>query len=175
MYHTTSIACVLKELLSLCIHSNSLSSHCIHLEDFNENWLKNMRIWCFILRTDIYQLQTVHNMSIFLLQSISINLHIICLTTETMTSLVILETRVCGFNQFLNDVLTWTVYNYLTNFQVILLYGIISFRPITYGPYVYPPLANVIGWFVAGSSITCIPLFAVIGFIRADGSPIEVN
>lgn len=56
---------------------------------------------------------------------------------------------------------------------VILLYGIISFRPITYGPYVYPPLANVIGWFVAGSSITCIPLFAVIGFIRADGSPIE--
>lgn len=56
-----------------------------------------------------------------------------------------------------------------------MLYGVITFEPITYGPYVYPTGANVIGWFIAGSSIMCIPLFAVYGFLTTSGSPMEVN
>lgn len=56
---------------------------------------------------------------------------------------------------------------------VIMLYGLVTFEPITYGKYVYPVAANVIGWCVAGSSILCIPLFAFYGFITAKGSPIE--
>ncbi|CAG2231692.1 sodium-dependent dopamine transporter-like [Mytilus edulis] len=56
---------------------------------------------------------------------------------------------------------------------VIMLYGVISFQPITYADYVYPDGANIIGWFVAGSSVICIPLFALIGFCQASGSPVE--
>jgi hypothetical protein len=56
-----------------------------------------------------------------------------------------------------------------------MLYGVITFEPITYGPYVYPTGANVIGWFIAGSSIICIPLFAVYGFLTTSGSPMEVK
>ena len=53
--------------------------------------------------------------------------------------------------------------------MVIIIYGLYSYEPLTYGSYVYPTWANVLGLIIAGSSVACIPIGAVIQFIRAPG------
>lgn len=53
--------------------------------------------------------------------------------------------------------------------MVIIVYGLYSYEPLTYGSYVYPTWANVLGLIIAGSSVACIPVGAVIQFIRAPG------
>lgn len=55
----------------------------------------------------------------------------------------------------------------------IMIFGLVQYTPHSYDAYVYPWEANFIGWCVALSSVLCIPLFAVIGFIRASGTPSE--
>lgn len=59
--------------------------------------------------------------------------------------------------------------------QWIMIFGLVQYTPHSYDAYVYPWEANFIGWCVALSSVLCIPLFAVIAFIRASGTPAEVG
>ncbi|XP_062601592.1 sodium-dependent dopamine transporter-like [Saccostrea cucullata] len=55
----------------------------------------------------------------------------------------------------------------------IMIFGLVQYTPHSYDNYIYPWEANFIGWCIALSSVLCIPLFAIIGFIRASGSPSE--
>ncbi|XP_048746664.2 sodium-dependent dopamine transporter-like isoform X1 [Ostrea edulis] len=55
----------------------------------------------------------------------------------------------------------------------IMIFGLVQYTPHRYDNYEYPWEANFIGWCVALSSVLCIPLFAIIAFIRARGSPME--
>ncbi|XP_061189657.1 sodium-dependent dopamine transporter-like [Saccostrea echinata] len=55
----------------------------------------------------------------------------------------------------------------------IMIFGLVQYTPHSYDNYIYPWEANFIGWCVALSSVLCIPLFAIIGFTRASGSPSE--
>lgn len=53
--------------------------------------------------------------------------------------------------------------------MVIIGYGLYEYKPLTYGSYVYPTWANVLGLVIAGSSVACIPIGAIIQFARAPG------
>lgn len=50
-----------------------------------------------------------------------------------------------------------------------------DYEPLTYGDYVYPHWANVIGWLIACSSVLMIPLVAVIQLINTPGPLWQVN
>lgn len=53
--------------------------------------------------------------------------------------------------------------------MVIIGYGLYEYKPLTYGTYEYPTWANVLGLMIAGSSVSCIPIGAIIQFTRAPG------
>ncbi|KAB0794952.1 hypothetical protein PPYR_11791 [Photinus pyralis] len=52
----------------------------------------------------------------------------------------------------------------------IIVYGLLGYEPLSYEDYVYPNWANVLGWFIAGSSVAMIPTVAIIKIIRTPGS-----
>ncbi|OWF40286.1 sodium-dependent dopamine transporter-like [Mizuhopecten yessoensis] len=52
----------------------------------------------------------------------------------------------------------------------IMLFGLVTYEPLTYEDYVYPWQANMIGWCVALSSILCIPGFAIYGLLTTPGT-----
>ncbi|XP_055531694.1 sodium-dependent dopamine transporter isoform X2 [Wyeomyia smithii] len=52
----------------------------------------------------------------------------------------------------------------------IIIYGLIGYEPLSYGDYVYPPWANVLGWCIAGSSMIMIPLMAFYKLVVTPGS-----
>lgn len=43
----------------------------------------------------------------------------------------------------------------------IIVFGLVNYEPLTNGDYVYPFWANVLGWSIAISSMSCIPLMAI--------------
>ena len=49
-----------------------------------------------------------------------------------------------------------------------MIYGLIGYTPLRIGDYDYPMWANVFGWMMAGSSMACIPIGAVIMIFRYD-------
>lgn len=53
--------------------------------------------------------------------------------------------------------------------MVIIVYGLISYEPLTYDNYVYPYWANVLGLMIAASSVLCIPIMAIYQFASAPG------
>ena len=56
----------------------------------------------------------------------------------------------------------------------IIIYGLINYEPISYKDYVYPKWANVIGWCITFSSMSCIPIMACYQLAKASGSFTEV-
>lgn len=54
--------------------------------------------------------------------------------------------------------------------QSIMIFGFVMYEPIKYEDYVYPWWGNMLGWFMAGSSILCMPIMAVIQIARTKGS-----
>ncbi|KAG8230248.1 hypothetical protein J437_LFUL009786 [Ladona fulva] len=52
----------------------------------------------------------------------------------------------------------------------IIVYGLIGYEPLTYGDYVYPVWANVLGWLIAGSSVMMIPGVAIYKIIVTPGT-----
>lgn len=50
-------------------------------------------------------------------------------------------------------------------FQCIMVYGMSQYEPLVYQGYAYPVWANVFGWMMAGSSMACIPLGAIVMII----------
>ncbi|OQV25275.1 Sodium-dependent dopamine transporter [Hypsibius exemplaris] len=52
----------------------------------------------------------------------------------------------------------------------IIIYGIVNYAPLEVNKYVYPGWANGIGWLIAASSMSCMPLMAIYKFIRTSGT-----
>lgn len=57
----------------------------------------------------------------------------------------------------------------------IIVYGLLGYEPLTYETYVYPTWANVLGWFIAGSSVIMIPAVAIYKFITTPGTCAKVG
>ncbi|XP_064620284.1 sodium-dependent dopamine transporter-like isoform X2 [Lineus longissimus] len=55
----------------------------------------------------------------------------------------------------------------------IMIFGLIMYEPLSYDKYVYPWWANLLGWFMALSSMLCIPGVAIITLIREKGTFME--
>jgi solute carrier family 6 dopamine transporter-like protein 3 len=43
----------------------------------------------------------------------------------------------------------------------IIVFGLVNYEPLTHGDYIYPFWANCLGWGIAISSMSCIPLMAI--------------
>jgi solute carrier family 6 dopamine transporter-like protein 3 len=56
--------------------------------------------------------------------------------------------------------------------MVIIVYGLISYEPLKYGDYEYPPWANILGLCIASSSVLCIPIGAIYQFYAAPGDTV---
>ena len=56
-----------------------------------------------------------------------------------------------------------------------MIFGFVMYEPLTYDDYVYPTWANVVGWCLALSSMLCMPVGAVYGLLRAEGTFAEVR
>ncbi|XP_054717212.1 sodium-dependent dopamine transporter-like [Uloborus diversus] len=54
--------------------------------------------------------------------------------------------------------------------MLIIVYGLVSYEPLTYENYKYPVWANVFGMLLAASSVLCIPLVAIWKLVRTPGS-----
>ncbi|KAJ8043609.1 Sodium- and chloride-dependent GABA transporter ine [Holothuria leucospilota] len=54
--------------------------------------------------------------------------------------------------------------------SAILIFSIIDYKVVDYDGYVYPPWAEVLGWFFAMVSIICIPLGAIHAMVTSKGS-----
>ncbi|XP_069703735.1 sodium-dependent dopamine transporter [Periplaneta americana] len=55
----------------------------------------------------------------------------------------------------------------------IIVYGLVGYEPLTYDEYVYPVWANVLGWFIAGSSIAMIPGVAIYKIATTPGTCLQ--
>ncbi|CAG5132302.1 unnamed protein product, partial [Candidula unifasciata] len=65
--------------------------------------------------------------------------------------------------------ITWT---YISPVFLLLLFtlSITNSPPPSYGDYVYPYWSLTIGWFLVCISISCIPVFIVLTFVRTKGT-----
>lgn len=52
----------------------------------------------------------------------------------------------------------------------ILIFTVIQYKPITYNDYVYPGWSLAIGFFMALSSVICIPIYALYKIARSEGA-----
>lgn len=63
-------------------------------------------------------------------------------------------------------------------FQIIVISSILHYTPLVYEgsahKYVYPDYANVIGWLIAASSMSIIPLYIIYYLLSAKGTLKEV-
>lgn len=50
------------------------------------------------------------------------------------------------------------------------MYGLVGYEPLTYEDYTYPAWANVLGWFIAGSSVAMIPGVAAFKLLTTPGT-----
>ncbi|XP_013384066.1 sodium-dependent dopamine transporter isoform X2 [Lingula anatina] len=55
----------------------------------------------------------------------------------------------------------------------IMVFGLVKYEPLQYEDYQYPWWANMIGWFIACSSMVCIPAFAIYKLYSTPGTLIE--
>ncbi|XP_055327763.1 sodium-dependent dopamine transporter-like isoform X2 [Paramacrobiotus metropolitanus] len=55
----------------------------------------------------------------------------------------------------------------------IILYGIYNYEPLVVNDYKYPTWANALGWCIAAVSMLCMPVVAIIKFIRTPGLPLQ--
>lgn len=55
--------------------------------------------------------------------------------------------------------------------QSLWIFSLINYKPPTYDndKYEYPTWAHALGWFYAAASLICIPVFAIIAIVRAEG------
>ncbi|XP_041587765.1 sodium-dependent dopamine transporter isoform X3 [Vulpes lagopus] len=56
----------------------------------------------------------------------------------------------------------------VTNFVVVV--SIVTFRPPHYGAYIFPEWANALGWAIATSSMSMVPIYAAYKFCSLPGS-----
>jgi len=56
-----------------------------------------------------------------------------------------------------------------------MIFGLVTYTPLSYDQYTYPWQANMIGWLIALSSILCIPGFAIVQIIMTPGTLREVS
>ncbi|KAG8199648.1 hypothetical protein JTE90_009479 [Oedothorax gibbosus] len=54
--------------------------------------------------------------------------------------------------------------------MLIIAYGLVSYEPLSYEDYVYPPWANVLGMAIAASSVLCIPVVALFKILTTSGT-----
>ncbi|XP_053201080.1 sodium-dependent dopamine transporter-like [Panonychus citri] len=54
--------------------------------------------------------------------------------------------------------------------MVIIIYGLVSYEPLTYGDYRYPIWANILGFCIAASSVLCIPIVAIYQILITPGT-----
>ncbi|CAL1286114.1 unnamed protein product [Larinioides sclopetarius] len=54
--------------------------------------------------------------------------------------------------------------------MLIIVYGLISYEPLSYEQYEYPPWANVFGMMIAASSVLCIPFVALYKLLKTPGT-----
>ncbi|GBN54243.1 Sodium-dependent dopamine transporter, partial [Araneus ventricosus] len=54
--------------------------------------------------------------------------------------------------------------------MLIIVYGLVSYEPLSYEQYEYPPWANVFGMMIAASSVLCIPFVAIYKLLRTPGT-----
>ncbi|XP_055937193.1 sodium-dependent dopamine transporter-like [Argiope bruennichi] len=54
--------------------------------------------------------------------------------------------------------------------MMIIVYGLVSYEPLSYEQYEYPPWANVFGMMIAASSVLCIPFVAIYKLLRTPGT-----
>ncbi|XP_007949813.1 sodium-dependent dopamine transporter [Orycteropus afer afer] len=52
----------------------------------------------------------------------------------------------------------------------VVVVSIVTFRPPHYGAYIFPDWANVLGWFIATSSMSMVPIYATYKFCSLPGS-----
>lgn len=60
-------------------------------------------------------------------------------------------------------------------FQFVVVVSIVTFRPPHYGDYIFPEWANVLGWAIAASSMSMVPIYAAYKFCSLPGSLREVR
>lgn len=97
---------------------------------------------------------------------------------------VVVVTWIYGVDNFLDDIkmmlgfypyprVLWKyVWKYLMPcvVMVILAFTWIDQKPAQYGDYVFPSWANAIGWVLSFSSVTLIPIVAIVKILREKGS-----
>lgn len=54
--------------------------------------------------------------------------------------------------------------------MMIIVSGLVSYEPLTYEDYKYPPWANVFGMMLAASSVLCIPVVAIWKILSTSGT-----
>lgn len=52
---------------------------------------------------------------------------------------------------------------------MLFISSFVNRPPLTYGNYEYPKWAQVLGWCVTASSISCIPVYAICAFCLSSG------
>lgn len=59
-----------------------------------------------------------------------------------------------------------------SSLQSLWIFSLINYRPPTYDndEYEYPTWAHALGWFFAALSLICIPVFAVVAIVQAEGN-----
>ena len=60
-------------------------------------------------------------------------------------------------------------------YQAIWIFSCITYKPLTYGDYEYSPLGQTLGWFLAMSSVCCVPGTMVYLLAKENGTIIEVG
>lgn len=60
---------------------------------------------------------------------------------------------------------------YDSSFQSLWIFSLINYEPPTYhnGKYEYPPWAHALGWSITAISLVCIPAYAIVNIVRAEG------
>lgn len=59
--------------------------------------------------------------------------------------------------------------------QFVVVVSIINFKPLTYDDYIFPLWANWVGWGIALSSMTLVPIYIIYKCLRTRGSLREVS
>lgn len=57
----------------------------------------------------------------------------------------------------------------------MVVVSIVTFRPPHYGAYIFPEWANALGWAIATSSMSMVPIYAAYKFCSLPGSLREVR
>lgn len=56
-----------------------------------------------------------------------------------------------------------------------MIFTLVDFKTLTYGDYTYPMEATILGFFIALSSVSMVPIVATYKILQLDGPIGEVN